>query len=332
MITKSATELNGNAQYFIFSYDLATKMIDQITNFGFQMVILDEAHYIKNTGTKRTDTILPAIKAMKRVILLTGTPAFARPKELFNLLQALRPDVFVKFRDFGNRYCDPKVSRWSGGYDYDGASHTRELRYVLQNSVMIRRLKKEVLSELPPKRRQKVEVETDPVIVAKIKAMMNKTSVDYGNVVTDLVNQHYDANDDLDGQIDAMKKGFSGEALQIIQMCYSLTGQAKLKGLRQYIKDVIESEVKFLIFAHHFDVLDGIEEEVKAQKVEYIRIDGTVSAKARQDRVDEFQEREQIKVAILSLTACSVGLNLTAASTVIFAEVRISFPCVFHSL
>ena len=78
--------------------------------------------------------------------MLTGTPALAKPKDLFNLLHIIRPDIFTNFRDFGFRYCDPKQSRFSRGLDYDGASNLRELHYLLKNYIMIRRLKREVLS------------------------------------------------------------------------------------------------------------------------------------------------------------------------------------------
>jgi SWI/SNF-related matrix-associated actin-dependent regulator 1 of chromatin subfamily A len=128
---------------------------------NFKVAILDEAHYLKNSDAKRTEKIMPLIKRCKRPILLTGTPAFAKPKELFNLLHIIRPDIFLKFREYGNRYCDPKLNRWSGGLDFDGATNIKELHYILLNSIMIRRLKKDVLKELPAKRRQKIEVKVD---------------------------------------------------------------------------------------------------------------------------------------------------------------------------
>jgi len=88
--------------------------------------------------------------------LLSGTPAEAKPKELFNLMSIIRPDVFNNFRDFGVRYCDPKPSPWRRGWEYNGSTCSRELFFILQSSIMIRRLKKDVLSELPSKLRSKV--------------------------------------------------------------------------------------------------------------------------------------------------------------------------------
>lgn len=94
---------------------------------------------------------MPVLSRSKRLILLSGTPMLARPCELFNLLRMLRPDIFGNFFDFGNRYCNPKEGPY--GMDYSGASNTRELHYLLDNKIMIRRLKKDVLKDLPPKMR-----------------------------------------------------------------------------------------------------------------------------------------------------------------------------------
>ena len=66
-------------------------------------ILIDEAHYLKNGQAKRTEALTPILVRCKHVILLTGTPALARPKELFSLVSILRPDIFNNFRDFGNR-------------------------------------------------------------------------------------------------------------------------------------------------------------------------------------------------------------------------------------
>ena len=87
---------------------------------------------------------MPILTRTKRLMLLSGTPMLARPSELFNLLRMLRPDIFNNFFDFANRYCSPKETQY--GKDYSGAANTRELHYLLEGKVMIRRLKKEVLT------------------------------------------------------------------------------------------------------------------------------------------------------------------------------------------
>jgi SWI/SNF-related matrix-associated actin-dependent regulator of chromatin subfamily A-like protein 1 len=102
------------------------------------------------------------------VLLLTGTPLLGRPAELFNLLKILRPDLFPGFTEFGIRYTSPKQSIY--GIDWSGSANTRELHLILEKSLMIRRLKSEVLSELPAKRRQKV---TLPIERKSVTAIQN---------------------------------------------------------------------------------------------------------------------------------------------------------------
>lgn len=80
--------------------------------------------------------------------------------------------------------------------------------------------------------------------------------------------------------------------------------------------------MKFLCFAHHKEVMDGLEDAVKKRKIGYIRIDGSVPIAKRYDRVKQFQNDPTIMAAILSLTASAQGITLTAASTVVFAEVN----------
>ena len=91
----------------------------------FKVVIADEAHYLKNTGNKRSDNLIPFLSCRKRVILLSGTPALAKPRELYNLLSIVRPDIFVHFKEYGNRYCDPSFNHWSRALEYNGCQNTR---------------------------------------------------------------------------------------------------------------------------------------------------------------------------------------------------------------
>ena len=128
---------------------------------SFKACIADEAHYLKSKDAKRSKVLLPILQAARRCIMISGTPMLSRPVEVYNLLSTIRPDTTPSFTNFTSRYCNPKETGW--GMDYTGNSCTKELHYVLAQSIMIRRLKKDVLSELPPKRRQKIEVATDKV-------------------------------------------------------------------------------------------------------------------------------------------------------------------------
>uniref|UniRef100_A0A8C3XW03 SWI/SNF-related matrix-associated actin-dependent regulator of chromatin subfamily A-like protein 1 n=1 Tax=Chelydra serpentina TaxID=8475 RepID=A0A8C3XW03_CHESE len=159
----------------IISFDLLSKMDKQLKD-TFQVVIIDESHFLKNTKTARCRAAMPLLKAAKRVILLSGTPAVSRPAELYTQIVAVRPTFFPQFHSFGLRYCDAKKMPW--GWDYSRSSNLGELKLLLEESVMIRRLKSHVLSQLPAKQRKMVVVapegmnaKTKAELAAKAKEM-----------------------------------------------------------------------------------------------------------------------------------------------------------------
>ncbi|VFQ87937.1 unnamed protein product [Cuscuta campestris] len=106
----------------------------------------------------------------------------------------------------------------------------------------------------------------------------------------------------------------------LISKIYIASAEGKIPSVLDYLGTVIEADCKFLIFAHHLQMIDSIHQYLLKKKVGCIRIDGSTPAASRQALVTDFQEKESIKAAVLSIKAGGVGLNLTAASTVIFAE------------
>lgn len=304
---------------YIMSYDLTVKLEDKITEKNFKFIIADEAHYMKSPDAKRTKCLMPIIKRSKRVILITGTPILAKPVELYPLLTMLRPDLFHNFKEFGNRYCDPKRNFF--GMDWTGSSNPKELNYILRH-IMIRRLKKEVMNQLPPKKRQKVEIQTDPKVIKQIQAI-NLSSEKIIEKINELNNSQINPN--LINYVNPEKPENDNEnLLNLFNKVYNLSAEAKISGVKEYIHYLIDNKCKFLIFAHHMKMLDGIEEEVKKLKVDYIRIDGKVKLEKRQEYVYKYQHDETCLVAILSITACYTGITLTAASTVVFSELHMT--------
>ena len=304
---------------YIMSYDLTVKLEDKITEKNFKFIIADEAHYMKSPDAKRTKCLMPIIKRSKRVILITGTPILAKPVELYPLLTMLRPDLFHNFKEFGNRYCDPKRNFF--GMDWTGSSNPKELNYILRH-IMIRRLKKEVMNQLPPKKRQKVEIQTDPKVIKQIQAI-NLSSEKIIEKINELNNSQINPNPA--NYVNPEKPENDNEnLLNLFNKVYNLSAEAKISGVKEYIHYLIDNKCKFLIFAHHMKMLDGIEEEVKKLKVDYIRIDGKVKLEKRQEYVYKYQHDETCLVAILSITACYTGITLTAASTVVFSELHMT--------
>ncbi|KAM9548709.1 SWI/SNF-related matrix-associated actin-dependent regulator of chromatin subfamily A-like protein 1 [Guaruba guarouba] len=278
----------------IVSFDLLSKM-DKRLQSTFQVVIIDESHFLKNVKTARCRAAMPLLKAARRVILLSGTPAMSRPAELYTQIAAVQPTFFPQFHSFGLRYCDGRKMPW--GWDYSGSSNLTELKILLEESIMIRRLKSDVLSQLPAKQRKMVVVAPEK-ISAKTKAILAAEAK--------MMTKEYKS------------KQQEKEALLIF---YSSTAEAKIHSVVEYVLDLLESgNNKFLVFAHHKIVLDAIVAELEKKHVEYIRIDGSTPSAERQSLCQKFQLSEKQVVAVLSLTAANMGLTLSAADLVVFAE------------
>ncbi|CAD8066276.1 unnamed protein product [Paramecium primaurelia] len=302
-----------NAKIVVVSYDICAKIKDNLMSRKFQICIADECHYLKSPSAIRSQVCVPILRQCMQTILLTGTPALSKPKDLFNLLNIIRPDIFGNFKEFGYRYCDPKLSRFTKGIDFDGASNLKELHFLLRNYIMIRRLKKDVLSQLPEKRRVKVRIPGETSQVKQIGALLNQL----GNIdIQQLINKDaiFQESKDQSEQLLTINS--------ILQKCYMLTGQAKIKAIKDYISTLFENEIKFLFFAHHQDVLDAVQEYCIQNEIQYMRIDGNVGVEQRHLNVQMFQNNDEIRIAILSVTSANYGITLTAASTIVFGEMH----------
>lgn len=278
----------------IVSFDLLGKMDKTITS-SFRVIIIDESHFLKNVKTARCKSAMPLLKSAKRVILLSGTPAMSRPAELYTQIAAVRPSFFPRFHDFGVRYCDAKQMPW--GWDYSGSANMNELKLLLEESIMIRRLKSDVLSQLPAKQRKMVVIAPEG-INAKTKAALAAAAKE-------------------------MAQGFKskGQEKEALLLFYNRTAEAKIRCVIEYILDLLESgREKFLVFAHHKLVLDSVCEELGKKNVGFIRIDGATSSADRQSLCQKFQFSEKTSVAVLSITAANMGLTLSSADLVVFAE------------
>ncbi|XP_028663373.1 SWI/SNF-related matrix-associated actin-dependent regulator of chromatin subfamily A-like protein 1 isoform X1 [Erpetoichthys calabaricus] len=279
----------------IISYDLLSRMDKQLSGTSFKVLIMDESHFMKNTKTARYKAAMPLLKAAKRVILLSGTPAMSRPAELYTQITAVRPSFFPRFHDFGARYCDAKQLPW--GWDYSGSSNLNELKLLLEESLMLRRLKSDVLSQLPAKQRKVVIVSPDG-ITAKTKAALAACAKE-------------------------MEKGHKNklQEKEALLVFYNKTAEAKVRAAVEYLFDLLESgREKFLVFAHHKIMLDNMCKELKDKGLNYIRIDGSTSSADRQALCEQFNFLESSCVAILSITAANMGLTLSSADLVVFAE------------
>ncbi|XP_031779096.1 SWI/SNF-related matrix-associated actin-dependent regulator of chromatin subfamily A-like protein 1 [Nasonia vitripennis] len=281
-----------SSQITILSYDLLTRRIDEIAARKYGVILCDESHYLKSGKTQRTKAVQRLATHAKRIILLTGTPALSRPIELFPQIKLLMPN-FMSYQDFGMRYCSGVQTNY--GWDFNGSSNLKELEILLKACCLIRRLKSDVMTQLPSKIRQKIIL--DPHMIKAATKEMEAASKEM------------------------QKKSLTGAQKHgALLQYYSESSKAKEKAVCNYVTDLIENQQKFLIFAHHKNMMDAISNLLTSKKVLFIRIDGKTHPEQRKQFVDTFQQNENVLVAVLSITAANAGITLTAAQLVVFAE------------
>ncbi len=317
VITKGKDTINPKARIIIVPYVLlATNphLSELPGKKPFQCIICDESHYIKDSKSKRSVAVLSLLKKSKRAILLSGTPSMNNADELYPQIVHLfpkkgrcRPPTLAEYR---NRYCisstfTPKnsayaITRWSG------SQYREELNALLLSTVMIRRMKKDVLTQLPDKIRQRIDLDVgDSLWCKELQQMTTRW---------------------LASTTNGPRSGHSNQSMETMEL-WRATGAAKLHAIKEYLTDLLtanesSSNFKCIVFAHHKFVLDGLEDLVSTTlgPGKYMRIDGSVSQDHRAIRVSDFQANSDCRVALLSITACAEGITLTAANLVVFTE------------
>lgn len=286
-----------DVQVIVINYDLLSKKQTELVARKMKLVIFDESHFLKNHKSLRCKAADAISRNANRLILLSGTPALSRPMELYSQISMVDRTLYPNPIDFGMRYCNGrKISFGSrDGYDFSGSSNMHELRLVLEERCMVRRMKTDVITQLPPKLRQVIEL--DPTVVTTKNKVLQTQAKQM--MASSLSNSE--------------KRG-------ILLQWFHTTADAKKKAVQEYIKDLLEGGKKFICFAHHQVMMDSIGTLLEDQKVDYIRIDGSTSGFLREQFCKEFQTMDSKRVALLSITAANAGITLTAAQLVIFAE------------
>ncbi|KAK3093683.1 hypothetical protein FSP39_018875 [Pinctada imbricata] len=316
-LVQSGNDASGiqNAQICITTFGLLCKstsrvILEALNNQKFQVVIVDESHYIRNIKTASCKAIVPLIKNANRKILLSGTPSLSKPVELFPQIDAICPGKFGSWWSYTARYCDAKTE-FIGKIrkrSVDGASNLEELQQKLSHTLMIRRCKDQVLTQLPPKQRQRVLFDLkDSDLKKEIKKLFEELK-------PFLKKRGHQLGNSEEGPGDLM-------VLSTIQKLYQLSGEAKIGPARDYVDMLCDNEnLKFIVFAYHHAMMNGIQQTLMDKNVKFIRIDGETKPSERQMYVNQFQSDPETKVAILSILAAGVGLTFTKATLVVFAE------------
>jgi SWI/SNF-related matrix-associated actin-dependent regulator 1 of chromatin subfamily A len=293
--TKPDAQALTGASIVILNWDILTHWVDTLIDAGPIVLIYDEAHYAKNSKSRRAKAAAVLAKKTEHAILLTGTPLTNRPVELFPLLNMVDPGAWPKFFPFAKRYCDAHNNGF--GWDFSGASNLDELHQKIK-PFMIRRTKAQVMAELPAKRRSTVAIELDPKMrreydrsVAEARAMIEE-SIESG-------------------------ESFGAAHLAMIEKTKQIAVAAKMAQSKQWIADFLESGQKLIVFATHKSV---VAELMAAFGEQAVRVTGDDSQQDRQQSVDRFQADDSVRLFVGNIKAAGVGLTLTAASGVAFLE------------
>jgi len=267
-------------------------------------IVIDEAQYLKNKKTGRTKSTLSLAKKQKNIVALTGTPIVNRPSEFFTILNLLMPKLFDSFWHFAEEYCGMTHNGY--GWDYSGSSNENDLHNLLVNTLMIRRTKKEVLTELPDKSFSEI-----PFEITNRKEYQKASE----NLVEWLKEQ---------GLEDAATKAERAEALVKIEHLKQLAVEGKIKQVINWIESFIENEEKLVVFGIHQNILSKLYKHFgkfgKTKRGKSVIITGETSTKDRQKAVDDFQNNPDCLLFIGNIKAAGVGLTLTAASNVAIIE------------
>ena len=290
----------------IISYNGLKRWFLKLRSIKWRIIVCDEAHYMKTLDSQRTINVRggfgkpPIPTEMKWA--LTGTPLPNRPIEIYPVLKWLDCEFARKEVLFGTRYC--------GGAerDFRGATNLPELREKL-GKIMLRRLKADVLTELPPKTRQVIDLELgEDGRAAKAE---ERTALRDAGLTFEQVIQQLNA-----GTIPSNKG--------LIAKLRRLVGLAKVSASAEHIIETLDSVDKIIVFAHHRDVIDSlntrVKEVVNADGQYTVSLTGETPKGQRQRAIDNFQEDPNCRVFFGNITAAGVGITLTAASLVVFVE------------
>lgn len=307
----------------LINYDILAKNLSSLESVGYQFVVADESHKVKNPKARRTAALLRLVtgreevrgkrnqwrtlhQGVPRVTFCTGTPLVNRPVELWTTVNTIASWVpaFGNFMKFATRYCN--AHRNSFGWDFSGSSNEGELHQLLLDTVMIRRRKEEVLRELPPKTFVTVPLEFDRREYDSVSAAFEGTGAWREGMET-LV--RYSGN-----------PARSNDAIVAIGKCREVAAYAKMASAVEWILDFVEGGDKLVVFAHHQRMVDEVAAALKSAGVGTRVIRGGVSLEARAQAAEDFQTREDVRVIVLNIASAGFGITLTAARACAFLQ------------
>ena len=282
--------------FYIINYELLYKRLSDLSKLNIRTIVCDEVHNLRSKTTQKYKAVkkLAALPSLSYRIGLSGTPIYNRGSEIWPIVDILRPGLLGSFKEFCEYFCYVNDKGKAIVLENKRAS----LRNELQKHVMLRRKKSDVLKELKDKVRYKEVIDAD---------------TDYyfdelGKIWTKLEEEQKDAETAFDK---------SASYHRAIQSERQIAGVAKLPHVINFVKNIMEIEESVVVFCHHKVIHKLLHESLG--EFSPVSIIGGQSDKLRQDQIDKFQKGES-KLMIAGLRAGNVGINLTRAKYVIFAE------------
>jgi SWI/SNF-related matrix-associated actin-dependent regulator 1 of chromatin subfamily A len=297
----------AGSEWTIVNYDILSKHIGALGRVPWAGIVFDEAHYLKNHTSARSrlarqlaERAAATAKREPAVCLLTGTPLTNRPRDLFVLLQLVGHSLGRSFLSFAKRYCAAEKTDF--GWKTDGASNLEELTVQL-HGVMLRRSKDQVVS-LPPKLRTWLPVDVPPgtggrEVRAVVDLLLRRSSQATGE----------------------SRAGDDGRTwtnlLALLTVARQKLAVAKVGVTSDFVSGAIDQGEKVVVFSCFDDPLQALKKDLGDAAV---LLTGRTPANRRQALVDRFQQDETVRVFLANIIAGGVGLNLTAASQVVFND------------
>jgi len=286
----------GKFDFYIINYDLLHKRIDDLSKLNLKTIVCDEVQHLRSKSTKKYSAVkkLTALKSIKYRIGLSGTPIYNRGSEIWPIVDILRPGLLGSFKEFCEYFCYVNEKGKAIVLENKRESLGEELR----KHVMIRRKKSDVLKELKDKVRYKEVIDAD----------INYYQKELDKIWKQLEEDQKNAETAFD-KFTSYKRAIHSER--------QAAGVAKLPHVIEFVKNIMEIEESVIVFCHH----KAIHKLLHKSLGEYApaSIIGGQTDKERQKHIDMFQAGET-KLMIAGLRAGNVGINLSRARYVIFAE------------
>jgi len=282
---------------YIINYELLFKRNEDISKVGIRTIVCDEVHNLRSKTTQKYKAVkkLAALPSILYRIGLSGTPIYNRGSEIWPIIDIIKPGLLGSFKEFCEYFCYVNDKGKAIVLENKRAS----LRNELQKHVMLRRKKADVLKELKDKVRYKEVIAAD---------------TDYYLEELDKIWMKVEAEQKDDAATEFSKSASYHRAIQSERQ---IAGIAKVPHVINFVKNIMEIEESVVVFCHHKVIHKLLHQSL--QEFSPVSIIGGQSDATRQDQIDKFQKGES-KLMIAGIRAGNVGINLTRAKYVIFAE------------